>query len=340
MDDKEFEFVLFDRIEKIKQINEQYDLEKNAYISFSGGKDSTILHHLIDLALPNNKIPRLFLNTGIEYNDIVNYVKELAKDDDRIIIHNSGANIKQTLEEYGYPFKSKQHSHNFSIYKNNKETINKYINKINNDYKLLKDYNFISNLPKGVKTIIKYIYGIRERERESCISTKNCPEALLYQFDGEFTLNCSDKCCFKLKKQPALKYAKDNNKTITITGIRGEEGGMRNQGGCTIFEGNYLKKFHPLKPINEDFENWFIKHYNIKLCKLYYPPFNFKRTGCKGCPFSLDLQNQLDIMEELLPNEKKQCENIWKPVYDEYRRIGYRLNKKSNQMTIFDFMEE
>ena len=35
-----FEFLLQDRVAKIKDINEQYDLEKNAYISFSGGKES------------------------------------------------------------------------------------------------------------------------------------------------------------------------------------------------------------------------------------------------------------------------------------------------------------
>ena len=63
----ENEFLLQDRITKIKSINEQYDLENNSYISFSGGKDSTILHHLFDLALPGNKIPRLFINTNIEY---------------------------------------------------------------------------------------------------------------------------------------------------------------------------------------------------------------------------------------------------------------------------------
>ena len=45
MDKEQFEFLLFDRIEKIKQINEQYDLENNAYISFSGGKDSCVISH-------------------------------------------------------------------------------------------------------------------------------------------------------------------------------------------------------------------------------------------------------------------------------------------------------
>ena len=37
MTSEEFEFLLFDRIEKIKQINQEYDLQNNAYISFSGG---------------------------------------------------------------------------------------------------------------------------------------------------------------------------------------------------------------------------------------------------------------------------------------------------------------
>ena len=71
----ENEFLLQDRIAKIKSINEQYDLEHNAYISFSGGKDSTVLSHLIDEALPGNTIPRVFFNTGIEYKLLVSFVE-------------------------------------------------------------------------------------------------------------------------------------------------------------------------------------------------------------------------------------------------------------------------
>lgn len=111
------ELILFDRIEVIKNVNKQYDLENNAYISFSGGKDSTILHYLIDMALPNNRIPRVFINTGIEYNYIVDFVKELASKDDRFVILKPTQAIKPMLEKYGYPFKSKQHSR--WIYKNN-----------------------------------------------------------------------------------------------------------------------------------------------------------------------------------------------------------------------------
>lgn len=31
-----------------------------------------------------------------------------------------------------------------------------------------------------------------------------------------------------------------------------------------------------------------------------------------------------------MPIERRQCEIIWKPVYDEYRRLNYRLTKQLN----------
>ena len=72
----ENDFTLCDRIAKIKAINGEYNLLQNAYISFSGGKDSVACSKLIDLALPGNKIPRVFINTGIEYSAIVKFVQK------------------------------------------------------------------------------------------------------------------------------------------------------------------------------------------------------------------------------------------------------------------------
>lgn len=60
------ELLLFDRINVIKDTINKYG-EGKFYLSFSGGKDSTVLHHLVDMALPNNRIPRVFANTGIEH---------------------------------------------------------------------------------------------------------------------------------------------------------------------------------------------------------------------------------------------------------------------------------
>ena len=304
------ELLLLDRIEMIKTINKQYDLENNAYISFSGGKDSTVLHYLIDIALPGNKIPRVFINTGIEYNDIVGFVKELASKDDRFILIKPTQAIKPMLEKYGYPFKSKQHSHYLSIYQHS---------------------------GRNALSVKRYLGDI-----ESSTLFK-CPKTLYYQFTKSFKIKVSELCCNKLKKDVAIKYEKQNNRTIAILGLMQDEVGQRaSHKGCVIFSDNdnkILKKFKPMNPLNKDFEEWFINKYSIRLCKLYYPPFNFKRTGCKGCPYSLDLQEQLDVMEKYLPNERKQCELIWQPIYEEYRRIGYRL-KPYLQLDLFEFKGE
>lgn len=168
----EFEFILQDRIDKIKSLAEQYDMNKT-YISFSGGKDSCVLSKLIDLALPNNKIKRVYKDTGIEYPQMRKFVQKLVKADDRFIYLKPDKNIKQTLDKVGYPFKSKQHSHNFQIYKNNIVECEKYkqiiansgiVERIENKTYTKQDVDLVSNLPKGVKTFIKYFFGIRERE--------------------------------------------------------------------------------------------------------------------------------------------------------------------------------
>lgn len=292
---EDFELVLYDRLNIIRDTISKYG-EDNFYVSFSGGKDSTVLHYLIDMAIPNNKIPRVFINTGIEYNDIVSFVNELSKEDDRFITIRPNKPIKQMLEENGYPFKSKEHSMRV-------EQFNRGVNG-----------NFIKKYTRQTDYNGSFI----------------CPKKLMYQFEERGKYNYSNKCCNELKKKPIRQWEKENNKKVSITGMRREEGGNRRRLTCAIFKNNKLIHFHPLIPVSEEFLDWFIDKYNIKLCKLYYPPFNFVRTGCKGCPFSLKLRKQLEIMEEYLPAERKQCEIIWKPVYDEYRRIKYRLKTKKD----------
>lgn len=206
---EDFELTLFDRISVIQEMNKKYDLENNSYIAFSGGKDSTILHYLVDIALPNNKIPRLYINTGIEYIDMVKYVLELQKNDDRIIIVRPSKSIKSVLEEYGYPMKSKEHSVKLGQYQRG------FKNPSNIEYRdgvqLDKNYNIIYDKNGKVKRPLA-----------------ECPKLLKYQFfDKNFTLKVSDKCCLKLKKEPSKKWAKENNRTINLTGLRSSEGGAK-----------------------------------------------------------------------------------------------------------------
>ncbi len=110
--------------------------------------------------------------------------------------------------------------------------------------------------------------------------------------------------------------------------------GRRENAVCLKFDDDKLEKFQPLSVITKEWEDWFIKEYDIEICPIYLPPYNQTRTGCKGCPFSLHLQEELDMMDKYFPNERKQCELIWKPVYDEYRSLRYRL--KNREVTVIN----
>lgn len=294
------EFLLEDRLQKIRSVINKYG-EENFSISFSGGKDSTVLSALIDMALPENKIPRVYANTGIELNMIRDFVCEMQKTDDRIVVIKPAVPIKPMLERDGYPFKSKKHSENVAIYQKYKSLENRIG---------LQHYLHISK------------DGVNWSPQQSC------PNILKYQFTNDFTLKVSDKCCLRLKEEPLCKWQKENNKPYAIVGIMASEGGRRHGAVCLAFSGKKLKNFQPLAPVTKKWEDWFIAEYNVKICDIYKPPYSFERTGCKGCPFARYLQNELDVLEKFFPNERKQCEIIWKPVYDEYRRIGYRLKKR------------
>ena len=283
---EDFELTLFDRLEVIRKTIKEIG-EDNCYISFSGGKDSTMLSYLIDEALPGNNIPRVYINTGIEYNAIVAFVHKMMETDKRIVEIKPTLPISKTLETYGYPFKSKEHSR-FVFYR--------------------------SSTSKGV---VSYFNCNKKGP--------HCPKVLMYQYKEELPFPISNQCCNKLKKEPIHKWENENNRHIAILGLRKAEGGLRSIGsGCVTFREGKISRFKPLNPVSDEFEEWYIRTRNIRLCELYYEPYNFIRTGCKGCPYAIDIADELDKLERLLPNERKQCEVIWGKVYDEYRRLNYR----------------
>ena len=288
----ETEFTIADRVGAIRAMAENHDLEGEAYLSFSGGSDSCLVSCLIDEALPGNRIPRVFINTGVEYNEVLRFVRDLQRKDDRIVFLSPKGSFKKKLEDFGYPFKSKEHSLYLSLYQrdNGNDTARKYLSK----------------------------------------SRFGCPKPLAFQFDPGYHLKVSSACCRENKKKVAHEYERASGRGICMTGMRKAEGGLRaSSSGCVVKDndGN-VYRFNPLFPVSDAEKEGMIKALGVRLPSLYYPPFNFKRTGCKGCPYAIDLQRELDLLEEFFPAERKQCEAIWGPVYDEYRRLGYRLCKK------------
>lgn len=74
----------------------------NIYVSFSGGKDSTVLLDIVRSVYPS--VPAVFYNTGLEYPEIVDHVRKTKN----VIEVRPKITFKQTIEQYGYPVVSKE----------------------------------------------------------------------------------------------------------------------------------------------------------------------------------------------------------------------------------------
>lgn len=72
------------------------------YVSFSGGKDSTVLLDLARRIYPD--IPAVFVDTGLEYPEIREFVKSI----DSVTWLRPKMNFRKVIETYGYPLVSKE----------------------------------------------------------------------------------------------------------------------------------------------------------------------------------------------------------------------------------------
>lgn len=76
--------------------------EENVYVSFSGGKDSTVLLHIVRSIFPN--IKAVFVDTGLEYPEIRKFIKTF----DNVDILRPKMRFDEVIKKYGYPLISKE----------------------------------------------------------------------------------------------------------------------------------------------------------------------------------------------------------------------------------------
>ena len=87
--------------QRIRQWVNEFGVE-GVYVSFSGGKDSTVLLHLVRELYPN--VEAVFCDTGLEYPEIREFVKTF----DNVTWLKPKMNFRKVIEKYGYPFISKE----------------------------------------------------------------------------------------------------------------------------------------------------------------------------------------------------------------------------------------
>ena len=81
-----------------------YHFGGQVYVSFSGGKDSTVLLDLVREEFP--EVTAVFVNTGLEYPEIV----EFARSVDNLVELKPKMNFTEVIKKYGYPVISKEQS--------------------------------------------------------------------------------------------------------------------------------------------------------------------------------------------------------------------------------------
>ena len=86
---------------RIKGWVEEYG-EDGVYIAFSGGKDSTVLKHLVRKLYPD--IGAVFVNTGLEYPSVGLF----ARSQENVTVIRPEINFREVLLRYGYPLISKE----------------------------------------------------------------------------------------------------------------------------------------------------------------------------------------------------------------------------------------
>ena len=86
----------------------------DVYVSFSGGKDSTVLKHIVDSMYSN--VPSVFVNTGLEYPE----VRIFALKQPNVIRLDPKMKFYEVIEKYGYPVVSKEQAKYIYEYRNTK----------------------------------------------------------------------------------------------------------------------------------------------------------------------------------------------------------------------------
>jgi len=127
------------KIEMSKQrIRQWYDhWGGDVYVAFSGGKDSTVLLHLVRSMYP--QVPAVF-NVGLEYPEIVKFVRTV----DNVVWLHPEMSFDEVIAKYGYPVISKEISQAVKDIRTSKseKTRNRRLKKLPKKWKFLLEAPF------------------------------------------------------------------------------------------------------------------------------------------------------------------------------------------------------
>ena len=285
------------------------------YVSFSGGKDSTVLKHIVDSMYDD--VPAVFVNTGLEYPEIQRFVRDVKSGkwpcfNRDVEIIRPEMRFDDVLTSYGYPAISKEVSETIYYARHSKSGTYKTsrVQRLNGEWK----------------------------DKDGNKSRYNC-EKWKFMLDAPFEV--SNHCCAVMKKRPSLKYSKQTGRKQIVATMATESrlrfsNWLRN--GCNAFDAK--------KPSSQPLSFWteqdilhYIKRFDVPYCPVYgeivvdtnpefagqmntidllgdYQPTDklkatgCDRTGCIFCMFGCHLEkapNRFQRLKETHPRQYQYC---------------------------------
>lgn len=253
------------------------------YVSFSGGKDSTVLLDIVRKLYPS--IEAVFVDTGLEYPEIRKFVKTF----ENVTILRPEKRFNQVIEEYGYPIISKEIS---------------------------------ECVDQARKALITGKYPCRLQKLEGTLKDKNGNPSIYNCSKWKFLLDApfkiSNKCCNIMKKKPAHQYYKETGKKPIIATMA-VESRLRTQQylkqGCNGFK-NKIPTSTPMAFWTEQDVLQYLYENKIPYASVYgeikidengkYYTTRCKRTGCMFCGYGCHLEkepNRFQMLKETHPKQ-------------------------------------
>lgn len=304
------------------------DKYKTILCSISGGADSDIVLDICKRVDKDKKAKYVWFDTGLEYQATKDHLKYLEqKYDIEIERHKAIKPIPSCCKEYGIPFLSKYVSENIG-------RLMKHGFQWEDDtYE-----NLIKKYPKCKSSIgwwTNYydhseIYG--NKISQFSIRRNKYLKEFLIQNPPDFDI--SSECCKYAKKKVAQKVVKESQCDLNIVGVRKAEGGIRSiEKTCYRVRDDEVDLYKPIFWYSDNDKVQYNNAFNIVNSDCYVR-YDMKRTGCVGCPYARNFEEELSITKAYEPKLYQACMNIFGKSYEytrKYREFQKMMKEKEKE---------